>query len=75
MSPVATVVTSDLITFILSMGVSALGFAVQWGKINERVAEMQRTMVTKDELTGIKETLAEIKGMFTLKLKDGLCIG
>lgn len=69
-TPLTQIIASDAATFILSMAVSAIGFAVKWGKLDEEVRQMKATMVTKDEMTSIKESLAEIKGMFKLTLRE-----
>jgi sensor domain CHASE-containing protein len=69
-SELETILISDVITFILSAVVSLIGFAVKWGSLNAEVRQMKATMVTKDEMTSIRESLSEIKGMFVLRLRD-----
>lgn len=63
----------SIVTLILSLGITLVGAGVKWGQVQQQIRELQatqNTMATKEELTGIKETLAEIKGMFKLVLKD-----
>jgi hypothetical protein len=69
-SELETILVSDAITFALSAVVSLIGFAIKWGALTAQVAQLKATMVTKDEMTSIKETLSEIKGMFVLKLRE-----
>lgn len=37
----------------------------------DRVEKAQDSLATKDQLAGVKEDVAEIKGMFRMTLKDG----
>lgn len=53
----AIIVISDLVTLMLALGINAIMVGVKWG-------EMRR------DITVLKEDIHEIKGMFTLKLKD-----
>lgn len=58
---------------LLSLITAVTIVAVSYGSLRERVRELearQGTMVTKDDLTPIKESLAEIRGMFRLELKE-----
>jgi hypothetical protein len=54
--------------------VSAIAIAsARFGSLQTRVTTLEHAqdrMATKDDLTSIKESLAEIKGMFRLELKD-----
>ncbi len=57
MSTTALIVISNLVTLVLAIGTSLVGIGIKWGRINA-------------ELTAVKESLAEIKGMFVLRLRD-----
>jgi hypothetical protein len=73
MTELGIILVSDIVTFALSLMITLIGFAVKWGSLKEDVSQLRTTMatmVTKEELTSIKESLAEIKGMFVLRLKD-----
>lgn len=71
----------DLIAALISVAgvfVSLLGSAfitgVRWGTVKTRLDILEKTvgyMATKDQLAGIKEDVAEIKGMFRMTLRDG----
>jgi len=69
-SPLETILISDVITFILSAGVSAIGFAVKWGALREEVRQVELNMARKEEVSGLSKDIAEIKGMFVLRLRD-----
>jgi len=56
-STTALIVISNLVTLVLAIGTSLVGIGIKWGRINA-------------ELTAVKESLAEIKGMFVLRLRD-----
>lgn len=63
----------SMATLVLSLGITLIGAGVKWGQVQEEIRTLEVTMAkmaTKEELSMIKETLAEIKGMFTLRLKD-----
>lgn len=57
MSPVATVLISDVVTFALSLVVPLFIAGVRLGEIRRDVSLL-------------KESLAKIEGMFTLTLRD-----
>jgi len=56
----------SILTLFLSVSISLLSAGLKVGKIEEKLIHM----ATKEEMQAVKETLAEIKGMFTLRLKD-----
>lgn len=73
----------DAVAAIIGGGsgaVSLIGSAfisgMRWGTVKARLAMVeknQENMATKDQLSGVKQDVAEIKGMFRMTLrKDGL---
>jgi cell division protein FtsL len=68
--PLTIVIISDIVTFVLSLTVSLISFAVKWGQMREAIRNLEATMATKTELNSIGNSLAEIKGMFVLRLKE-----
>lgn len=53
---------------------SSFRAGVKWGNIETRITVLEgaiTNMATKDQVAGLKEDVAEIKGMFTMVLKDG----
>lgn len=59
MSPVATVLISDVVTFALSLIIPLFIAGIRLGEIRRDVSIL-------------KESLAKIEGMFTLTLRDDL---
>jgi hypothetical protein len=60
--------------FVLSIVFSAILVAFRAGRDENRLNRMEKDltlMATKEQLSGVKEDLAEIKGMFRMQLKDG----
>ncbi len=57
MNTALLIIVSDLVTLVLAIGTSLVGIGIKWGRINA-------------ELAAVKESLAEIKGMFVLRLRD-----
>ena len=60
--------------FLASLIGSAFISGVRWGSVKTRLDMFDRsleTMATKEQLAGVKEDVAEIKGMFRMTLRDG----
>jgi hypothetical protein len=58
----------------LSWTGSALIVGVRWGNVQTRLTMLehqQSNLATKDQLAGLKEDVAEIKGMFRMVPVDG----
>jgi len=58
---------------LLSVITAASIVSVKYGSLKERIREIEQRQshaATKEDLTPIKESLAEIRGMFRLELKD-----
>ncbi|HEV2354699.1 MAG TPA: hypothetical protein VGR89_10665 [Puia sp.] len=64
--------------FLFSVIGSAFIAGYRWGSVKTRleiIEKSQATMATKEQLAGVKEDVAEIKGMFRMTLRDGsLCL-
>jgi hypothetical protein len=59
---------------IISLMGSAVIVAFRAGGASDRLSRMENDMArmaTKEQLAGVKEDIAEIKGMFKMTLKDG----
>lgn len=76
---VSPIIASCLISgigFIISVGTSMFISGTKWGAMQQKVNTIETQ--TKDvasmntDLAVVKHDLAEIKGMFTMKIKDGL---
>jgi hypothetical protein len=62
------------VTLVMSWAGSAFIAGYRWGSVKTRMDVMENampTLATKDQLAGVKEDVAEIKGMFRMTLRDG----
>lgn len=64
--------------FVFSMLGAAFLSGLRWGSVQARLDTMERNITkieqnsaTRDQLSGVKEDLAEIKGMFRMVPKEG----
>lgn len=60
-------------SLVLSWGGSAFIAGYRWGTVKARLDQLEavsRVMATKEQLAGVKEDVAEIKGMFRMTLRD-----
>ena len=74
MNPAEVQLIIGAATLFLSWGGSIFIAGYRWGSVKTRLDIMETgmaTMATKDQLAGVKEDVAEIKGMFTMTLRDG----
>ena len=67
----------EVLVSIISVLVSWIGAAFiagyRWGAVKFRLDNLEKTVAdaaTKDQLAGVKEDVAEIKGMFRMTIKD-----
>lgn len=59
---------------LLSWAGSAFIAGYRWGTVKTRLDILERqyqNVATKEQLAGVKEDVAEIKGMFRMTLRDG----
>lgn len=64
---------TDVITFIMSLGVSVFLSGMRRGSTDRRLIEIEKKqdqMATRDQIVDLKERIAEIKGMFRMIPKD-----
>ena len=74
MSPDTIAAIFGGVSILLSWAGSAFIAGYRWGTVKTRLDMMElqvNTLATKDQLAGVKEDVAEIKGMFRLTPKDG----
>lgn len=68
-----TAVVITALGFIASVISSAFISGMRWGSMKTRLENLehsQKDLATKDQLAGVKEDVAEIKGMFRMTLKS-----
>lgn len=74
MPPDAIAIGITAFGIIVSWGGSAFIAGYRWGSVKTRLDLLENSvqaMATKEQLSGVKEDLAEIKGMFRMVPKDG----
>ena len=74
LSPDAVAAIVGASSIVISWGGSAFIAGARWGSVKTRLdmLETQYTqLATKEQLAGVKEDLAEIKGMFRMVPKEG----
>jgi len=74
MSPETFSVIISSIGVVVSCIMSAFIAGSRWGTVKARLDMVELNMqnsATKEQLAGVKEDVAEIKGMFRMTLKDG----
>lgn len=59
-----------VITFVLSVSGSMFVSGTRWGRVESTLNDLQRDRVRQSDITGLRERLSRIEGMFTLSLKD-----
>jgi len=59
-----------VVTFILSVGVSMFVSGTRWGRVEATLRDLQTDRVRQSDITGLRDRLSRIEGMFTLTLKD-----
>lgn len=60
----------DIITIALSVSVSMFVSGTRWGRVETTLRDLQSDRVRQPDITGLRDRLSRIEGMFTLTLKD-----
>ena len=71
MSATTLQVLISVITFVLSVSVSMFVSGTRWGRVETTLRDLQTDRVRQGDITGLRDRLSRIEGMFTLTLKDG----
>lgn len=59
-----------VITFVLSISVSMFISGTRWGRVESTLNDLQQDRVRQGDMTGLRDRLSRIEGMFTLTLRD-----
>ena len=59
-----------VVTFVLSVSVSMFVSGTRWGRVETTLRDLQLDRVRQADITGLRDRLSRIEGMFTLTLKD-----
>lgn len=60
-----------VVTFVMSVSVSMFVSGTRWGRVETTLRDLQTDRVRQNDITGLRDRLSRIEGMFTLTLKDG----
>lgn len=63
----------NILTFIVTVASALSVVSFRFGQLTQRINQLEQGLAQKadhTDITQIKETLAEIKGMFVLKLRE-----
>ena len=64
-----TVIIS-VVTFVLSVSVSMFVSGTRWGQVQSTLNDLQKDRVRQSDVTGLRDRLSKIEGMFTLTLRE-----
>lgn len=56
--------------FILSVCVSMFVSGTRWGRVETSLRDLELDRVRQGDITGLRDRLSRIEGMFTLTLKE-----
>lgn len=59
------------VTLVLSVSASMFISGTRWGRVETQLRDLQNDRVRQGDITGLRDRLSRIEGMFTLTLKDG----
>lgn len=71
MSDTTIMVIISVTTFVMSVSVSMFVSGTRWGRVETSLRDLQSDRVRQSDITGLRDRLSRIEGMFTLTLKDG----
>jgi hypothetical protein len=77
MTELGVTVLVAVVGFLGSLASSLFIAGIRWGTVRTRLEIMEREIMrlaSQDQLAGVKEDVAEIKGMFKMTLRDGQSI-
>lgn len=60
-----------VVTLVLSVATSMFISGSRWGRVEQSLKDLESDRVRSADITGLRDRLSRIEGMFTLRLKDG----
>ena len=70
-SDTALMLIISAVTLVLSVSASMFISGTRWGRVETQLRDLQNDRVRQGDITGLRDRLSRIEGMFTLTLKDG----
>lgn len=71
MNPIEIEALIGVITFVVSVASAMFISGTRWGRIETTLQDLQQDRVRQSDITGLRDRLSRIEGMFTLTLRDG----
>lgn len=68
-SDTAIMAVIGIVTFIVSVATSMFVSGTRWGRVETTLRDLQTDRVRQADITGLRDRLSRIEGMFTLTLK------
>lgn len=68
-SDTAIMAIIGVVTFVLSVATSMFVSGTRWGRVETTLRDLQTDRVRQGDITGLRDRLSRIEGMFTLTLK------
>lgn len=69
MTDTAVMAIIGVVTFVLSVATSMFVSGTRWGRVETTLRDLQLDRVRQADITGLRDRLSRIEGMFTLTLK------
>lgn len=60
----------SVVTLVLSVASSMFVSGTRWGRVESTLRDLQQDRVRQTDVTGLRDRLSRIEGMFTLTLRD-----
>lgn len=70
MGPTAVEIMISVITIVVSVCTSMFVSGTRWGRVETSLADLEKDRVRTADITGLRDRLSRIEGMFTLTLRD-----
>jgi hypothetical protein len=70
MGPTAIDIVTSIITIVVSVCTSMFVSGTRWGRVEATLADLEKDRVRTADITGLRDRLSRIEGMFTLTLRD-----
>ena len=69
MDPMAVEIVISIVTIVVSVCTSMFVSGTRWGRVETTLTDLEKDRVRQSDITGLRDRLSRIEGMFTLTLK------
>lgn len=70
MNSMAISIIISIATFVLSVATSMFVSGTRWGRVETIMTDLQNDRVRQADITGLRDRLSRIEGMFTLTIAE-----